>query len=68
MTLWPSKGWPRSVPTRSAAAMKIELEWAAAMHRMLAMASRPSAWPGIGTQFVGTQTMSAPCSAHRRNV
>ena len=58
------KGWPRSVPTRSAAAMKTELVWAALMQRMLAIASRFGSWPGIGTQLVEMQMMSAPCSAH----
>ena len=60
------KGWPRSVPMRSAAAMKTEFWWAAPMQRMLAMASRFSSWPGIGTQLVEMQMMSAPCSAQSR--
>jgi hypothetical protein len=66
MRLWPMKGCPRSVPTRSAAATKTELAWAAAMTRMLAIASRFFACPGMGTQLVGMQTISAPCSAQSR--
>jgi hypothetical protein len=65
--LCPMKGCPRSTPVRQAAATNIELECAAAMHRMLLMASWSSGWLGIGTQFVGTQTMSAPCTAHSRH-
>jgi hypothetical protein len=66
--LWPMKGWPRSLPIRLAAATNIELEWAAPMTKMLAMASRRGSWPGIGTQLVGTQTSSAPCRAARRKL
>ena len=62
------KGWPRSVPTRSAQTTKTELQCAAPMAMMLAIASRFGSWPGIGTQLVGTQTISAPCSAARRKL
>ena len=41
MTLCPSKGWSRSVPTRSAQAMKREFECAAAWCKMLAIAGGP---------------------------
>ncbi len=58
--------WPRSTPIRSAAATKTEFAWAAAMQRIFAIASRCSSWPGIGTQLVGMQTMSAPWSAQSR--
>ena len=60
MTLWPMKAWPRSVPTRSAAATKKLLLCAAPMQSTLAIARRSGVWPGTGTQFVGTQTRSAP--------
>jgi hypothetical protein len=43
------------------------LACAFAMQRIVAIAGCSGSWPGIGTQFVGIQTMSAPATAQLRN-
>ncbi|KAG1436180.1 hypothetical protein G6F55_014248 [Rhizopus delemar] len=64
--LRPTKGWPRSVPTRAAHTTVKPLLCAPPMVSACAITGPSSVCPGIGTQLVGTATMSAPRTASSR--